>query len=97
MRRGGRSIPVGFRLLRMALLTPVLSFMLTWLTTSKMIRRASHAAQTNRLGVGGLDDEIKELYRRAFQSRGLPSTTLKGLGIKHTKGVLLYGPPGSGE
>eukprot|EP00730_Choanoeca_flexa_P007178 TRINITY_DN12292_c0_g1_i24.p1 TRINITY_DN12292_c0_g1~~TRINITY_DN12292_c0_g1_i24.p1 ORF type:complete len:291 (+),score=58.22 TRINITY_DN12292_c0_g1_i24:873-1745(+) len=49
------------------------------------------------LGVGGLDKEVKEIYRRVFQSRSLPSADLAALGISHTKGILLYGPPGSGK
>jgi hypothetical protein len=49
------------------------------------------------LGVGGLEVQLSELYRRVFQSRGLPDDVLKGLGIKHVKGVLLHGPPGSGK
>eukprot|EP00052_Salpingoeca_macrocollata_P026788 m.250476 g.250476 ORF g.250476 m.250476 type:complete len:873 (+) comp22641_c1_seq2:58-2676(+) len=49
------------------------------------------------LGVGGLDNEINEIYRRVFQSRSLPARIVQGLGITHTKGILLYGPPGSGK
>lgn len=67
----------------------------TYKSSAKTIKASFESFEA--LGVGGLDNEIKELYRRAFQSRGLPSSTLKGLGIKHTKGVLLYGPPGSGK
>ena len=47
-------------------------------------------------GFAGLDEQIGELYRRVFQSRTIPAKVMDGLGIKHTKGVLLYGPPGSG-
>lgn len=49
------------------------------------------------LGVGGLDREITELYRRVFQSRLLDAQLLSDLGIEHVRGVLLYGPPGSGK
>eukprot|EP00045_Choanoeca_perplexa_P013864 m.159095 g.159095 ORF g.159095 m.159095 type:complete len:885 (+) comp16482_c0_seq1:174-2828(+) len=49
------------------------------------------------LGVGGLDKEVKEIYRRVFQSRSLPQEDLQALGVSHTKGILLHGPPGSGK
>lgn len=48
-------------------------------------------------GVGGLDAQITELYRRVFQSRGLPAGQIEALGLAHTKGILLYGPPGCGK
>jgi vesicle-fusing ATPase len=41
--------------------------------------------------------ELAEIYRRVFQSRSLPEEELAALGISHTKGILLYGPPGSGK
>lgn len=49
------------------------------------------------LGVGGLDKEISNLFRRAFSSRLFPPSIIKKFNIKHTKGILLYGPPGTGK
>jgi SpoVK/Ycf46/Vps4 family AAA+-type ATPase len=50
-----------------------------------------------KLGIGGLDDEFNIMFRRAFSSRGLKPSTVKKLGIKHIKGILLFGPPGCGK
>lgn len=47
------------------------------------------------LGIGGLDKEFSSIFRRAFASRVLPTDVVKKLGIKHVKGILLYGPPGN--
>jgi vesicle-fusing ATPase len=49
------------------------------------------------LGIGGLDKEISDIFRRAFASRRFPPSVLKKYGISHVKGVLLYGPPGTGK
>jgi vesicle-fusing ATPase len=49
------------------------------------------------LGIGGLDDELTNLFRRAFASRRLPHSIIEKFGIKHIKGILLYGPPGTGK
>src|SRR3990167_2315402 len=49
------------------------------------------------LGIGGLDTEFEEIFRRAFASRSLPPDLVKNLGIKHSRGILLYGPPGCGK
>ncbi|UKK02277.2 N-ethylmaleimide-sensitive factor [Theileria orientalis] len=49
------------------------------------------------LGIGGLDDEFADIFRRAFASRIYPPEILKELGISHVKGLLLYGPPGTGK
>ncbi|AYV75575.1 MAG: putative vesicle-fusion ATPase [Terrestrivirus sp.] len=49
------------------------------------------------LGIGGLDDQFAEMFRRAFASRALPKKVIEGLGTKHVKGILLYGPPGTGK
>lgn len=49
------------------------------------------------LGIGGLDVELTNIFRRAFASRRLPLSIIDKFGIKHVKGILLYGPPGTGK
>jgi vesicle-fusing ATPase len=49
------------------------------------------------LGIGGLDHEFNEIFRRAFNSRRFPPSVISKYGIKHTKGILLHGPPGTGK
>ncbi|CUM63301.1 uncharacterized protein PRCAT00000872001 [Priceomyces carsonii] len=49
------------------------------------------------LGIGGLDDEFQDIFRRAFNSRILPPDIAEKLDYKHCKGLLLYGPPGTGK
>lgn len=50
-----------------------------------------------KLGVGGLDREFEEMFRRAFVTRTIPEKIYKKLGIQHTKGIILHGPPGCGK
>ncbi|XP_074568067.1 vesicle-fusing ATPase [Curcuma longa] len=50
-----------------------------------------------KLGIGGLNTEFVEIFRRAFASRVFPAHVVNKLGIKHVKGMLLYGPPGTGK
>jgi hypothetical protein len=45
------------------------------------------------LGIGGLDEQFKKMFRTAFASRIYPGIT-KRLGKNHIRGILLYGPPG---
>mmetsp|Transcript_19453 Transcript_19453/g.27726 ORF Transcript_19453/g.27726 Transcript_19453/m.27726 type:complete len:748 (+) Transcript_19453:63-2306(+) len=49
------------------------------------------------LGIGGLNAEFNEIFRRAFASRIWPSHIIKQMGISHVRGMLLYGPPGCGK
>lgn len=49
------------------------------------------------LGIGGLDDQMKTIFRRAFASRMYPPNFVRELGLSHVKGMVLYGPPGTGK
>ena len=49
-----------------------------------------------KLGIGGLDAQFEQIFRRAFASRVFPASVVERLGIRHVKGVLLFGPPGTG-
>jgi vesicle-fusing ATPase len=49
------------------------------------------------MGIGGLDKEFTDIFRRAFTSRVYPASVIKQMGMKHVKGMLLYGPPGCGK
>ncbi|GAB7366660.1 hypothetical protein MBLNU230_g8643t1 [Neophaeotheca triangularis] len=49
------------------------------------------------MGIGGLDTEFSDIFRRAFASRIFPPGLADRIGIQHVKGILLYGPPGTGK
>ncbi|KAK5115578.1 hypothetical protein LTR62_001237 [Meristemomyces frigidus] len=49
------------------------------------------------LGIGGLDKEFSDIFRRAFASRIVPPGLAEKIGIQHVRGILLYGPPGTGK
>ena len=48
-------------------------------------------------GIGGLDETLRGLFQRTFASRMLPPEAIQKLKLQHTKGVLLYGAPGTGK
>ncbi|XP_076008068.1 vesicle-fusing ATPase-like [Genypterus blacodes] len=50
-----------------------------------------------RMGIGGLDKEFSDIFRRAFASRVFPPDIVEQMGCKHVKGILLFGPPGCGK
>jgi len=50
-----------------------------------------------KLGIGGLDEEFNQIFRRAFASRIFPTRTVQQMGLQHVRGMLLYGPPGCGK
>uniref|UniRef100_A0A1I7UD63 Vesicle-fusing ATPase n=1 Tax=Caenorhabditis tropicalis TaxID=1561998 RepID=A0A1I7UD63_9PELO len=50
-----------------------------------------------QMGIGGLDNEFSNIFRRAFASRVFPPEFIEQLGMKHVRGILLYGPPGTGK
>merc|ERR1711998_618862 len=49
------------------------------------------------LGVGGLDEQFKEIFQRAFLTRQFPQDVLERIGSRHVRGMLMYGPPGCGK
>lgn len=49
------------------------------------------------MGVGGLDDQLRDILTRAFYSRSLGDELVAMYGLEHAKGILLYGPPGTGK
>uniref|UniRef100_A0A7R9UH08 Vesicle-fusing ATPase n=1 Tax=Pinguiococcus pyrenoidosus TaxID=172671 RepID=A0A7R9UH08_9STRA len=50
-----------------------------------------------KLGIGGLGAEFNLIFRRAFAPRCFNASVIKQLGIKHIRGMLLFGPPGCGK
>ena len=49
------------------------------------------------MGIGGLDNEFSDIFRRVFSTRYYSPQYMKKLGITHIKGLMLYGPPGCGK
>ena len=49
------------------------------------------------IGIGGLNDKLMDVFRKALITRAYKQELIDKLGIKHIKGVLLYGPPGTGK
>lgn len=51
----------------------------------------------SELGIGGMDAQVAEIFRRAFASRVFAPEVARSMGIQHVKGILLYGPAGTGK
>ncbi|XP_021342424.1 vesicle-fusing ATPase-like isoform X2 [Mizuhopecten yessoensis] len=71
--------------------------------TGKAKTKQAHTSIINpdwnfqKMGIGGLDNEFSAIFRRAFASRVFPPEVIEQLGMKHVKGILLFGPPGNGK
>lgn len=63
-------------------------------TVKSIIR---HDISFEEMGIGGLDDQFQQIFRRAFASRQFPPGLVAKIGIQHVKGILLHGPPGTGK
>ena len=50
-----------------------------------------------KIGIGGLNNELVNIFRRALSSRGIKDSIINKMGIKHVKGIILHGPPGTGK
>jgi SpoVK/Ycf46/Vps4 family AAA+-type ATPase len=50
-----------------------------------------------KVGVGGLTNEFKAIVQKILLTRLIPDDLFKKIGVNHTKGIILYGPPGCGK
>jgi len=60
-------------------------------------RNRMETINLQEIGIGGLSDEFKQLIRSTFLTRTLSAQFQKEMGLTHTKGVILHGPPGCGK
>ena len=50
-----------------------------------------------QLGIGGANQELINIFRRALATRGVNYQVAEDLGVNHVKGILLHGVPGTGK
>jgi hypothetical protein len=64
--------------------------------TSDLVAKAGagDAFEGQQLGIGGLEDVLKEIKRRIWVPLAAPPSLLAELGINPVRGLLLYGQPG---
>jgi vesicle-fusing ATPase len=69
------------------------------LVGSKLLKRDLFRDDYNfeEIGIGGLNKELIGVFRRALSTRAFKPIIAEKLGIKHVKGILLYGLPGCGK
>ena len=69
------------------------------LVGSKLLKRDLFRDNYNfeEIGIGGLNKELIGCFRRALSTRAFKPIIAEKLGIKHVKGILLFGPPGTGK
>ena len=67
--------------------------------TSSLLKRDLFREDYNfeEIGIGGLNRELVNVFRRALSTRAFPPSVAEKLGISHVKGILLYGAPGGGK
>ncbi len=65
--------------------------------SSKQSKLFERGFNFNDMGIGGLDKEFYDIFRRAFGSRVFPPDVIRKMGLNHVRGMLLYGPPGCGK
>lgn len=70
---------------------------ITGSSSSKGSRLFEKGFNFEALGIGGLNKEFQDIFRRAFASRVVPPDIMRKMGQKHVRGMLLYGPPGCGK
>ena len=69
------------------------------LVGAKLLKRDLFRDDYNfeEIGIGGLNKELIGVFRRALSTRAFKPSIAEKLGIKHVKGILLFGAPGCGK
>lgn len=67
--------------------------------SAKLLKRDLFRDDYNfeEIGIGGLNKELLNAFRRALSTRAYNANIAMKLGITHVKGILLHGPPGTGK
>ena len=76
---------------------PTASIKITGSSSGKGSQLFAKGFNFEALGIGGLNAEFQDIFRRAFASRTVPPELLRKMGQRHVRGMLLYGPPGCGK
>ncbi|GMI13017.1 hypothetical protein TrVE_jg4275 [Triparma verrucosa] len=64
---------------------------------SPSLLKSSSLFTGSNLGLGGVDDILKEIKRRVWIPLSTPPELLDQLGVTPVRGLLLHGPPGCGK